>query len=1805
MTKRYGDDLVQLWANGCMHDPVMLQSGLSHEVCSVYACESCGSIYFGSQDGKIAYFAPDEGVDAPPSRLPIDLEAGISFIRGCLDCDGAVSAATDHGFVCRVTPSASADGTLTVRHLGFTNHPISALVPLGPSQVATIDRGRGVRLWSTSERGGTHVGDLPWPIRWTGDVRLDGEEVSLLAAASDRRTAAIRISRHGVTFTPLGVLPTAPIWADFDGDECLYTDRHCVRRSTLVDGRWEELDRLDIADVALLSIDTLYGRRLLFLCQRGGYIYSVRCDRGERARAPRRWPRLPGHPRLIWFQSLREHVVATIVLSDQRLVRSQLASPERVESALRLRPSWTGQTDEERFAHLTVSRGAVSEDVLLSYAARGGRRTTDALLQWAGKSPVPTENPEFLIGLTARLLIAASNEDIEETRDVARRTYAVCADVSAKLSDSGRDALERWLRFIHRYFLSAFIFEDKDIRLWELAERVEAQHGARAAILSARVGRRAYDVLWEREIAGAWSIDAHDGKVAVAEGNGAVWLSTNGATDQLDLQLLVPGVERSSGDNRYVSPHYSRVITFAKTAPDAPCTVVGFPRSALPDGSKLSVPAFGQQGIEGHAAQIYSVAHLNSTLLLLGTRERRTPLMTWNPRKGVVKRVELELPSGADGSPRWLTPRRILSLATGLPHGYVAIGDEDGSLHLVRWAHARFSPESLRSIPLGSSVRSLCHLAVGKRDLLAAGTEEGLLFVFDLAQLGQRTDVPIRIKFRERFRFPIRRIVLGDDGRGHSVAYVLDAGGHVTPFDVESEGPRYLGRRRRRFRPWHRGAVIEWLGNERLAFAGWDEREQVGVLRVTRPFVQSRTRVQVLGLDEARHLARKFLPSAPDDLLCAIPLHDSALRSALAKARLSTPRGGRFAELLGAARRSGALEEVKALLEATQARIAEAPEPEAQDLILSMFDEAVNPDASPKVGFDRPATRRAAVYRRLLSAAVLRRWPGRPPDERWEEHRSPERLRNWLVRALRDDDRLVCQEVARSLAQSLQQVIRESPKGSPMLPASLAARGDTDRPTVAWLLDALAPMLQRHWREGPVNDCLIDPLGWAASSVLLCLFRALPEETLSMADYLTSWGVSPAVLHLVHRRLGNQLDHEVFSRLEHYVPWEGSKPRREELLERFGTKSIERLQIAPDTMDRRYLDACRVHHKALTNLLDVRTHSDLSTVFGKHRAPVKEPSDIAPSLSPVKTWLDAVFAVLRQGEAALKIELQSHDTRLWRLAREIPGPERAAAEHVLESWEVAVMPRAPIAPPRVGHYRVGSAFKNSPTVFEVEGSPDLLMTIVIGMTASRAKMQCRAWQELQRISSASTSRLLDVVDVVDDALHPALVIRRLPGDNLTTHWREWIDLPPIERVELAMRLCTDVGTQLVHLHLGDLFHDDVVSRNIVYTGGGEARFVLVDFGRLGVARATERSHGSDTETSRENLRRQNWSQRQAADVEGLLGLVVHLLVGAPINELSRADAHRPPGGLPADHHRWAHQIIEWWRARPAPTAAEVLSSLQTIRSGESVTTAPARQRSILPPGFEDLKAAYRAKEVVAFVGAGVSAAANLPTWPALVDAMLAEIEDPTVRQEVDTLRQRDRLVDALTEISEELGAPRFHEVVAKLLNDEGREVPKLARSIAELAALHAVVTTNLDRFMERAFKGSWHTFTADAPGHLMQRRRFILKLHGTIEDPKSWVMRRSEYDGLITSIRAETLFRTLYFSRRMLFVGYGMKDDDLERTLRLIRSVFSKAPPQHFALMQRASLMRADSRNMKNMGIQVLRYEDHDDLPDILAELGA
>jgi hypothetical protein len=191
----------------------------------------------------------------------------------------------------------------------------------------------------------------------------------------------------------------------------------------------------------------------------------------------------------------------------------------------------------------------------------------------------------------------------------------------------------------------------------------------------------------------------------------------------------------------------------------------------------------------------------------------------------------------------------------------------------------------------------------------------------------------------------------------------------------------------------------------------------------------------------------------------------------------------------------------------------------------------------------------------------------------------------------------------------------------------------------------------------------------------------------------------------------------------------------------------------------------------------------------------------------------------------------------------------------------------------------------------------------------------------------------------------------------------------------------------------------------------------------------------------------------------------------------------------------------------------------------------------------------RRGHLAVFVGAGVSAAAGLPTWEQLLAELAARSGlDDDLREGLARLPPQD----SAALMARELGREQVETFVKERF---GPASYALAHALVADLPVQEFVTTNYDPLVELAAADMGRDLKVLPFDEAKPGAPWLLKLHGDSAHPESVVLTREEYLQFGDSRAALAgVLHSLLLTRHVLFVGTSMLDDDLIRIAHQVRS---------------------------------------------------
>lgn len=269
--------------------------------------------------------------------------------------------------------------------------------------------------------------------------------------------------------------------------------------------------------------------------------------------------------------------------------------------------------------------------------------------------------------------------------------------------------------------------------------------------------------------------------------------------------------------------------------------------------------------------------------------------------------------------------------------------------------------------------------------------------------------------------------------------------------------------------------------------------------------------------------------------------------------------------------------------------------------------------------------------------------------------------------------------------------------------------------------------------------------------------------------------------------------------------------------------------------------------------------------------------------------------------------------------------------------------------------------------------------------------------------------------------------------------------------------------------------------------------------------------------------------------------------------------------------------------------------------------------------FEELKRSCQRGFVIPFVGAGMSVSAGLPTWTGYMLRLCrdAGLDQAAMEERLGTTSDYE---GAINDIIEKLGVKRFERdfeldfALPETITGSVTLLPKLFNRCA--------ITTNFDRVLEKVYeqeaahfldkvtgRGSSNAFYRAIPAG----DRYLLKLHGNIDNARERVLLRSEYElayGPGNNIHFESplpiLLKRLFVSYSFLFLGCSLAADRTILTfMKVAQELGGDQLPHHYSILECPAHLNAKEiidQRLADAHITPLWYPEgeHDHVEQIL-----
>jgi 8-oxo-dGTP pyrophosphatase MutT (NUDIX family) len=237
--------------------------------------------------------------------------------------------------------------------------------------------------------------------------------------------------------------------------------------------------------------------------------------------------------------------------------------------------------------------------------------------------------------------------------------------------------------------------------------------------------------------------------------------------------------------------------------------------------------------------------------------------------------------------------------------------------------------------------------------------------------------------------------------------------------------------------------------------------------------------------------------------------------------------------------------------------------------------------------------------------------------------------------------------------------------------------------------------------------------------------------------------------------------------------------------------------------------------------------------------------------------------------------------------------------------------------------------------------------------------------------------------------------------------------------------------------------------------------------------------------------------------------------------------------------------------------------------------------------------------VVFFIGAGLSKELGFPLWSDLLHEMLSygvkvgQIGDGRLVEARELVENGDYL-ECGSLLREELGEGRVKDYLKREFSKPLPDDLGMYEFLVRLPCA-GFVTTNYDTAIESAFARQFQRplspigpSNKSGLGEALHQSPFLVKIHGDAQLDE-FVFDTRDYDRLRTDPAVQGFLYSLCGTHTLVFLGYGMADDDIWQPLRLLTRDFGIGTGNHVALMP--NRLRSTRRKvLEDANVKVVLY---------------
>ena len=263
----------------------------------------------------------------------------------------------------------------------------------------------------------------------------------------------------------------------------------------------------------------------------------------------------------------------------------------------------------------------------------------------------------------------------------------------------------------------------------------------------------------------------------------------------------------------------------------------------------------------------------------------------------------------------------------------------------------------------------------------------------------------------------------------------------------------------------------------------------------------------------------------------------------------------------------------------------------------------------------------------------------------------------------------------------------------------------------------------------------------------------------------------------------------------------------------------------------------------------------------------------------------------------------------------------------------------------------------------------------------------------------------------------------------------------------------------------------------------------------------------------------------------------------------------------------------------------------------------------------DLVSDIARRKVVVFVGAGASRWAkphsgnSCKDWPEFLKHASEGIPKKTRKMVLDRVAAKDYLI--ASELLKSSLSDKWPAILASEFQ-QAADTSALHKAIVSLEQ-RVILTTNFDKLLENAWNETKITryprVISKIDQHALKLFRddetYLIKIHGSIDDPESIVFDKTSYQRAAFSNRFyQDLINTLLLTHTFLFIGFSMDHPAVSLLVESHAYRYSETRP-HYAFFSGKPQPEIDSLSKSIRRLFILRYSENNLHAELAEQIGA